>query len=241
MELLKKRFLVQQERLLSLDVVRGIAIVSMLLFHFTFDLNYFHIFEINIRTEWFWRIYRWIGLSLFLWVSGYALVMLHKRQVYWKKAFKRSGKLLLLALVISAVSVYLFPHSFIYFGALHFIAVATIIGLLFVHRPYIALLAALIILIGSYYGVITMHGLYATTREYLHLPRISQDLVPLVPWMAPLLLGIFSAHMRILPQIKEGPFIKHILFLGRHSLLIYMVHQPIFFGILSLTIWIFGF
>ena len=237
--MLKKRYVKSSKRLLALDVARGVAIVSMLIFHFTFDLNYFHIFEINIRTEWFWRIYRWMGLSLFVWVAGYALVLLHKESVKWKKALKRSLKLALLALVITAVSLYLFPKSFIYFGALHFFSVATLLGLFFVHRPYVALITALLILLGSYLGYVNMHGLYHVSKDLLHLPRISQDLVPLIPWMAPLLLGIFSAHINLLPDIKETQFVKSMLFLGRHSLVIYMVHQPIFFALLSLFVWLF--
>ncbi len=221
-----------KERLVGLDFFRGLAIILMMMFHLSFDLNYFHIIQIDIYRGDFWKYARWIIVSMFLLAVGYSLYLSYHEKILWSKVLKRVRLLALYALLISLVTYFIFPTSWIYFGVLHFILVASLLGLLFVRQPWIALATSIVILVGTYAGWLSTSWLYEWLKPILFLPRHAEDLVPLFPWFALVLLGIFLGSRGIIGKMPTVRPVKEIAFLGRHSLVIYMVHQPLFFGVL---------
>jgi uncharacterized membrane protein len=64
----------------------------------------------------------------------------------------------------------------------------------------------------------------------------TEDLVTIFPWFAIVLIGIFIVAMgcHLSPHLKANFISNKIAFLGRHSLIIYMIHQPILFGAILL-------
>ena len=223
------------QRLLGLDLFRGVAIILMMLFHLSFDLNHFRFIEIDIYGGMFWKYARWVIVSMFLLAVGYSLYLAYNEKIIWEKVFKRLRTLTLYAVLISVVTYFIFPTSWIYFGVLHFILLASLLGLLFVRIPWIALLTSVIIFAGSFFGWLHTVWLYKFLQPLLMLPRHAEDLVPLFPWFGCVLLGIFLASKNVIPQVPSIKVIQKIAFLGRHSLIIYMVHQPLFFGVLLLV------
>jgi len=219
-------------RLYWLDTWRGITVLAMMLFHFSYDLHYFQLVSIDIYRGDFWRISRYAIVSSFLVLVGISLYLAHTPTIQWRKLAKRVAILGLLALVVTLVSMQLFPKRWIYFGVLHFIGVASIVGVFFVKIPWVALAIGILIVVGYIYDFVSMGWLYTWAQPLLGLPRFTEDLVSMVPWMGAVLIGIGIA--RFLPQGPSQPlrYANAFDFLGRHALIVYMVHQPILFALL---------
>ena len=114
-----------------IDMLRGFAIVLMFVFHFSFDLNYFGVVSIQFLEETFWLNFRRFIVSLFLLLVGISLHLATRKGIRWRPWSRRMALLLVYAGLVSLGSWMMFPETFIYFGILHFIALASILGLLF--------------------------------------------------------------------------------------------------------------
>ena len=224
-------------RLHSLDIFRGVAIFLMIIFHFSYDLNYFGYISINLNREPFWLVFRFLIVSMFLFSVGMSLKLTHYEKIHWDKVKKRSVILLGTSLLISLVSYFQFPQTWVYFGILHFIFVASLLGLAFLSRPSLAWIVGVIILLLSAFGYLKFHELFIYLKPLLHLPKNTQDFVPLFPWFAVVLLGISFVHFGFEKKIILYPkykITKILSFLGRHALIVYLVHSPVLFGVFSL-------
>lgn len=228
-----------KERVIGLDVFRGIAIVLMIIYHFYYDLHYFNYLELNF-SHIYWRLFRYTIISCFLLSVGMSLVMTHATGIVWYKIRKRSLILGFSALAVSVVSYQIFPHSWIYFGILHFIWLASIVGLAFLNRPYLSLLLAIVILAGTKIGVLEMPWLFDYLQVPLSLPAKTEDLIRFFPWFSMVLIGLYLAKLNIHQRLFNhklwgGNYWLAFSFLGRYSLLTYLIHQPILFALFFLV------
>jgi len=223
------------KRYLEVDFIRGIALLLMVAFHLSFDLNYFHYIDIDIRHGLDWRYFRYLILTLFIGTVGVSLVLANQEHINYKKISLRASKLLLASIIISIASYIMNPSMWIYFGVIHFIFVGSLIGILFIRQAYLSLVLGLIIIALFNLELINMHWLYNYFKAPLYLPRYTEDLVQFVPWFALILIGIFIGTKRWFDfNLQESRVVNPIVFLGRNALVIYLVHQPILFGIFEL-------
>jgi len=223
-------------RYLQLDFIRGFAIILMVIFHLSFDLNNFHFISIDIYNHHsrFWFYFRMFIVTLFMLSVGISLALVNEKSIDTKKSLKRFVTLAFASLAITIASFITFPHSWIYFGVIHFVAVASVVALAFVKFEWLALLVGLTIVLLFNTNTIDMHWLYEALAPLLHLPRFTEDLVPFTPWFGVVLLGVFIGKKRLfLFPLVENKLTQSIGYLGRHSLAIYLIHQPIFFGIIA--------
>jgi uncharacterized membrane protein len=170
-----------------------------------------------------------------------SLVLASEHGINQRRYFKRLGLLVVFALAITINSYFMFPGRTIVFGILHLIAFASVAGLVFVRRPVVSLVVG-IGLIGlnlvyqhRFFDQAWIHWLGLMT----HRPA-TEDYVPVIPWFGVVLIGIFLGHL--LQRRAALQFVRtfHIqatparglALAGRHSLLIYMLHQPVLFGML---------
>ena len=228
-------------RYLQLDFIRGIAILLMIVFHLCFDLNNFHFINIDIyhRVDRDWFYFRMIILTLFIVCVGISLALANEEKIDMQKVKKRFIQLSFFSVLITVASYITFPQTWIYFGVLHFITVASLMALIFVRHEWIALIFAVLIIVLFNLNIINMHWLYELTREVLHLPVKTEDLVPLTPWFGVVLIGIFIGKKRLfLFPLSSNRFTKFIGLLGKHSLIIYLLHQPLLFGMIFGADWI---
>lgn len=220
-----------KHRYLFLDSLRGVAIILMAIFHFSYDLAHYQLVQIDFTRDFFWYWFARLIAFLFIFCMGVSLPLAHRKKVNWKKLKVRLLKLGLCAAAVSLVTYIMFPKGWIYFGVLHYMFVASVLGLFFVARPKLSLLAGITML--------TVHfTLWGTIGEYTVIPLSdwlqvrSSDYIPLYPWFAITCLGIFAFqhnfHRILLP---DWPLFRAFALLGRHSLLLYMIHQPILFGV----------
>lgn len=222
---------ISSQRYFSLDIIRGIAIVLMVVFHFSFDLNNFKFIDINIYNSSFWHYFRFVIVSMFLLCVGISLYLSNKNGINFSKIKKRFFILILASLAISLSTYVTFPNSWIYFGILHFIAFVSVVGLFFVFIPTLSLLLGLFIIIGWNLNILDMHWLFDVLHEFVNLPARTEDSVPLTPWFGVVLLGIYIGYKGFFNfKVVENRVTKKIAFLGRHSLVIYLIHQPILFS-----------
>ncbi|AUN98577.1 DUF1624 domain-containing protein [Bacteriovorax stolpii] len=218
-----------KNRSLFLDVLRGFTVVLMIIFHFSFDLDYFGLVSFDIVHHPFWYFFPRLIVFLFLFAVGVALTLAHREGIKWKPFFKRLLLIVFWAVVISAVTYKFFPNNWIYFGTLHSIAVVSVMSLPFLKRPREALIIGLCLFIPS----ITMDK----TIPWIQLPHSSWDYISPFPWVGASLLGIFAAHKGIQRiEFPQNSLVKSLNYLGKHSLFVYLIHQPILFGILMLVV-----
>lgn len=232
----------KQGRFQILDIARGTAVMLMVGFHFCYDLNYFHLIDINIKEDSLWVGLRGFIVTLFIFIAGISLYFSSGQQTGFKAYLKKQKWLVLSIFLISLFTYPLFPQSWIYFGVLHFILVARILGYILKDFYRLNLVLGLII-IGAGSGLqneifnpkwINWIG-FAAQKPY------TEDYVPVFPWMGVFLLGMFTSRFLFnssnqfkIKTAAYSDFPSRILsFAGRNSLAIYMIHQPVLMGIIA--------
>ena len=222
-------------RLLWVDVVRGIAIVLMIIFHFCYDLRYFGYVDWSIPNGPGWRPFRYIILSLFIFTLGLSLSLAHAARINTRAFGKRLLQIFGAATAVTLMSLFLFPKAWIYFGILHFMLVASLLGLPLVSRPRLALLIGCSLLIGYWLGLFNSQWPFILWDQWL--PQQTEDFVPLFPWLGVMYLGIAAMAFIRMAAIKKRrwdlpnrPAIGALQIIGQHGLLIYLAHQPLLFA-----------
>lgn len=238
-------------RLWPLDALRGLAMINMVAYHAMFDWVY----VFGQTSSWYditatgchvWQQY--ICWS-FLLLAGYSFT-LSRRPL--KNGLIVAG----CAVVLTVVTVGFLPSESIWFGVLHLVGCAILLccaarPLLEKIPPAAGLVVSAVVfaltnqLPSGYLGFEGLRlcrvpgALYAPNLFWLGLPDLtkfsSADYFPLLPWLFLFLCGYFVGRMR--PPIPRGTApagLKPLCFLGRHSLLVYMLHQPVVFGALWL-------
>jgi uncharacterized membrane protein len=210
-------------RSLVIDAIRGLTIILMIFFHFSFDLFNFGILKIDIIHEPFWYALPRLIVFLFLFAVGMSLTLAHQDKIHWAVFWKRFFKISFFALLISVVTYILFPENWIFFGTLHAIAFISVMSLPFLKKPHTSLALALLLFIPSIF--------FDKNIPWLSMAHPSWDYIAPFPWLGASLLGIFAAHKGMhLWNIPNNKFVRFLNYLGRHSLMIYLIHQPLLFG-----------
>lgn len=206
-----------------IDVLRGLTIVLMIFFHLSFDLNNFGFLSIDILHAPFWYLLPRIIVFLFLFAVGMSLTLAHQELIYWKSFWKRFLKIASYALLISLVTYFMFPDNWIYFGTLHAIALISLLTLPFLKKPMLSLLIAFLLFIPSIF--------FDLNLPWIQLAHQSWDYISPFPWVGASLLGIFAVHKKLHRlELPNNAFVTSLNYLGKHSLFIYLIHQPILFG-----------
>lgn len=216
-----------KKRIPEFDALRGIAILGMFVFHFAYDLNFLGYVELNMY-EGFWLILARVAQFLFLGLVG---VSIHLSSRSWGQQCWRALKLFAVALCVSAVTWFVFKEGFIRFGVLHFIAFAIPLVALFKGRLWLSSSVFLFGLVLWQQGVLI--GQIAFLGGFLSSPL---DYFAPFPWillpLGGLLVGeiLYAKKQRtLLSKLGQVP---GLLWLGQHSLVLYLVHQPVFYSLL---------
>ncbi len=228
----------QAPRIAMLDLLRGIALIAMAIFHLSWDLEFFHYLEPGTVSSPGMTVFARSIAASFLFLAGFSLFLGHFPQVRFRPFWKRFAMLAASAAAISAVTYYVMPGEFIFFGILHSIATASLIGLIFLRLPWPV---ALVVAMASIAAPLTLRAdLFNTPGLWwvglsTRIPR-SNDYVPLLPWLGPFLLGLSAAKVfhrqSWLERLSHIALPQNRLILtltkaGRNSLVFYLVHQPV--------------
>ena len=239
-----------ESRLWEIDSARGVAILMMIIFHTVFDLSFFAIFPVDAATG-FWRYFAYATATLFLLIVGVSLVISHDRTALKvsgfplaKKFVLRGAGIFVLGLLVTLATWLYLPQGFVIFGILHLIGVSVMLSPLF-FRLKVWNIPAGIFCIFTGWFVVSRISLPSPSVLLLplgiHGPSFwSVDYTPLFPWLGVVLIGmgvgafLYSGGIRHF-ALKSLPdlFIRPLSFLGRHSLVIYLVHQPVIILLLA--------
>lgn len=221
-----------------IDLARGGALVAMAVYHFSWDLEFFGYLDPGTAgtgpLKWFARAIA----SSFLLLVGVSLVLAHGRGIRWQGFGRRLAKVAAAALAITVATFFFTPNAFVFFGILHHIAFASVFGLFFLRLPAPALLVAAVAWFSvQFWGKsFLFDASWLTWLGLSPLPPRSNDFVPVFPWFSAVLLGMAAGRLITETSAKDklrahppGSNIasRVLRFLGRHSLVTYLVHQPI--------------
>ncbi|MEJ2045421.1 MAG: heparan-alpha-glucosaminide N-acetyltransferase [Reinekea sp.] len=220
-------------RIHLIDQMRGIAIILMAVFHFSYDLSAFHFITFSMHGSFFpW--FRFVIVTLFFLSVGAGLYLAHTPIFQSKNFWLRELKIAAGAVFITLSTFVMYPRTWVWFGVLHFIALASLIAVPFIRFPKAALITGIcIFLLFNLTDWFNLHFLWQTLRQPLHLPPGTQDLTRLIPWLGMVLIGIYFGHVRGfgIKRIPLGILNKPVDFLSKHSLIFYIVHQAPLFGL----------
>jgi len=229
-------------RLDRLDLWRGLAMVWMACFHFSFDLNQYHfIAPQDFYADPFWTQQRSCIVSMFLIGAGAGQAVAVDAGQTWRRFWRRWAQVAGCALLVSIGSWAMFPASFISFGVLHAIALLLIVVRFTTSwgawRWPLGLVAILLPLVVAdpFFDTRWTNWIGLTT----HKP-VTEDYAPILPWLGVVWWGSAAAEWILArrPLLFQGrlPGAAHPLaVLGRWSLSFYMLHQPVLIGLLWLA------
>lgn len=225
-------------RVQIIDQGRTVALIGMVVFHFARDLEMFGIWPSGTTSTGMWYYLARLIAGTFLFLAGVSLVLGHRNAINWRAFWIRFAKILSAAALVSGVTYIGFPGVFIYFGILHSIALCSLVGLVFLRLPALAAALAAV-------GVLAIHqyAFYPLSSPWWGFTglsasvRPSLDYVPLVPWLAPFLAGLAAGKLWTPRATAPGTLQSVLGWAGRHSLAVYLVHQPILFG--AIWLWVF--
>lgn len=231
----------QAPRVEGLDALRGVAILAMVVYHFCFDLRYFGVARWDFEHDIRWLAARTLILSSFLLIAGISAALARRdpaADARWPRHVAVIGGA---ALLVTAASAMMFPRSFIWFGVLHAIALSLLLARPLIDRPRAAVAAAVIVIAAG----VMLSSQHFDNRMlgwlgFMTGKPMTEDYVPLFPWSGVLFLGIAAGHALVasnfamLAPLARMP--RALRFLGRHSLAVYLVHQPLLLGGLGLAV-----
>jgi uncharacterized membrane protein len=242
------------ERFWEIDALRGIAIIMMVVYHVLFDLVFFNIVWLDLSSLLVLVFLYPIG-TLFLLLVGLSLTLSYSKVQYtlspgslFRKYFTRGVMVFCFGLLITLVT-WIYPHDgFIVFGVLHCIGLSIILAYPFLRTRTPALFFGIFCIIC---GILLQNTFSIDFPWLLWLGVVPSqfytlDYFPLLPWFGVVLVGVFLGNSFYKNNTRTFPLYDHPRFtvvhllclLGRHSLLIYLLHQLIIVGLLYL---LFGF
>ena len=241
------------KRFIEIDMLRGLALILMIFGHVLWDLDYFGIAPINNGL---YSMLQRIVPPLFFLLVGLSLIVTRKKiedkslevqNNYYLHLVLRGLKIFSFGMIITIGTLIFIPEKVVLFGVLHCIGLSIVISAPFLkYRNYNLLFATIILFLGTIFAHYHISApTYAHLLVGLHqvdLWRYTLDYFPMIPWFGFILLGIvvgdwlYSGDERRfkMPDLSRYRPVKIFQWFGRHSLVIYLLHQPIIAGALTL-------
>ncbi len=243
---------VPKKRIWEIDLLRALAVLGMIYFHFFYALNYMKI-ENSPLFDGGWETFGNTIRNTFFIVVGIGMALSIQRyntnqkpyKNYYLKELKKAGILILIGLAITWISLQFTPDQIIRFGVLSFIGSSVILLLPFIRYGILTAIFTIIILwIENQYGEIWSNkSLWSYILGFYPGYWPSLDYFPIVPWLASVSGGATLAHIIFKNGLRRYPFFEApkvlhpILWIGKKALIIYLLHLPITIGV----IWILHF
>lgn len=233
---------VKPPRLERVDFFRGLALIGVMAYHLSWDLRYYQFVLWPIDTDLGWIIFQKALVSAFVGLSGFSLWLAHGLGISWRRFWRRWFVLFGAAILVTVATFVAYPEAFVYFGVLHALALFALMGLVFLRLPPVLNLAigAVIVALGAGLQDPLFNQKVFSWLGFWVVPPYTNDLVPVFPWFGVFLIGMGLGHHLSVPapraplagMVPGGRIGRGVKWLGRHSLLIYLVHQPLFLAVM---------
>ncbi|MGL4729636.1 MAG: heparan-alpha-glucosaminide N-acetyltransferase [Bosea sp. (in: a-proteobacteria)] len=233
-----------------IDVLRGVAILAMIIFHGAWDLSQADLIATDISTHQGWQNFARTIAASFLTLVGISLVLGHGQSHgkpqglggFRRDAFLRRWALVAgAALLVSLGTWFAIPDAWIFFGILHNIALSSLLAIPFLALPWIvvATVAVLVLALPFLIRSPLFDPQWLIWTGLAERVPDTVDFVPLFPWFGCVLMGMALARLgqdwleRLNWQASNPPA-SWLKSAGQHSLAIYLIHQPVLIG----SIWL---
>ena len=236
----------KEQRFWEVDATRGVAIAMMVVYHLVYDLDNFGGYGIE-STSGFWAYFADATASAFLLLVGISLAISYSRTgargaSLFGKYLRRGLRIFAYGMALTIVF-FVLGMGIVAFGILHLIGVSIILAYpLLRYRLPNLFLGILVFAVGAYMMAQDVSSEspwllpFGVVPENLFMP----DYRPLLPWFGVVLLGLFAGNVlygggkRPALVAKRAPAVaRPLLPLGRNSLFIYLIHQPILIALLA--------
>ena len=225
-----------------IDAVRGIAIIAMIGFHFTWDLGFFQLIPYDIAFTPEGRLLSHLIAGTFLFLVGFSISLAHRNGLDARGFLIRFAKIAGAAVLVSLGTFFAMPEDWIFFGVLHCIALSSLLALPFLRAPLLLVGVLALLALGA--PSVINHPLFDQPALFWLglnkvLPR-TNDYVPLFPWVGVVLSGLLAGRLTLaMPHLASraarslnGTVSRSLARLGRYALPIYLLHQPVLMALL---------
>lgn len=219
--------------------MRGSALVGMVAYHGAWDLHAFGLLDADPNASPAWRIFGNGIAGLFLALSGFGLSLSGRQDASLRRTGLRLGRIAVAAVLVTVATRLAVPAAPIWFGILHCMVVTNAVALALRSLPTLAVLAAAAV---AWAAPSLLRGTVGAGWNWTGLSMLEPatlDFRPVLPWLAPVLLGMVLGRSAVAewqwPGRKARPIAWPLTWAGRHSLLVYLLHQPLLLGALVLA------
>ncbi len=218
-----------------IDIARGILFFNMFFYHSMLFATQYRVIQTTIPNSIGWEIYQKLIAGSFFFLVGISLYFTNQHNITLKKITMRMIELIGSALIVTIVSIFLYPNSIIIFGILHSIALSYLLALyiLKIKIPYkfITILGIIIIIIGIYYrSQLFDNPILVWTGLGIHVAP-AFDYQPIFPWFGVVLIGLglgkYIANFSQKIAISQNKTTLLLTLVGKHTLFLYLAHVPI--------------
>ena len=220
-------------RILEIDALRGVAIILMVIFHIIVDLTDFYGYHFQYLSG-FWYYEGKAAAILFMLLAGVS-------SSFSRSAVRHGLELLAWGMVLTAVTWLFAPAMYIRFGILHFLGTSLLTWPLLkkLQPRALLLVAAGAVAPGGYVAELTGSTIWLLPFGVMPANFASMDYYPLFPWYGVFVMGAAAGKTLYAQQTSLFPALtppRWLVWLGRRSLAIYLLHQPLILGMLYLVL-----
>jgi uncharacterized membrane protein len=232
-------------RFWEVDAARGVAMVMVVLYHLVYDLDDFGGYDIE-STSGFWAYFADASAFAFVFLVGISLAISFSRKRgaggrgwdLFGKYLRRGSRIFAYGMLVTFAFLAL-GYGYVIFGILHLIGASIALAYPFMRLRFLnAVLGLAAIAAGAYlqaerFVVGGVAGVLLAPLGVVPENLFMPDYRPLLPWFGVVLLGLFFGNVVYLVWRKKSPPSRApraaapLAFLGRHTLLIYLIHQPV--------------
>ncbi|AHF05704.1 heparan-alpha-glucosaminide N-acetyltransferase [Desulfitobacterium metallireducens] len=218
-------------RIPEIDLLRALALILMILYHFIYDLDFFTSAPVQVDS-WYWFVEGKISAVLFIFLAGVSSGFSHH-------PFRNAVKILSWALIITLLTYIAMPESYIRFGILHFLGVMALL------YPFLQKRSTAFL---SFYSLFALILGFVLSNTYISGPWLlplgvyypgfsTIDIYPFFPYSGVSALGILFYRFKYVSSDLQASYSLPSIIekMSKHSLLIYLIHQPILLSILFLV------
>ena len=231
-----------KKRIWELDAFRGLCILGMLVVHFVYDLTSLYRLVDWKLPAYFKFVQQWGGV-LFLLISGISVTL-------GRRSVKRGLIVVLCGMLCTLVTVGMYHLGLadkgiiIYFGVLHCLGTCMLVWPLVKKLPVWALAILGVALVAAGFWTETLPPVdfpWLVPLNVVNNGFSSSDFFPLLPNLGFFLLGavlgktVYKSKESLLPKVNSrNPILYFLQLCGKHSLWIYLLHQPVLSGVCML-------
>lgn len=240
----------QKVRLAFIDELRGLMMLFVCLYHFGYDLNMIF----GVPMDWFWADWpvqggRDCAAGMMMAISGFSCTLSSSNMRRGRRTFG-------IALLLSVLTFLFMPSERILFGVLHYYGVCMMLWAVldrYVKKAPAKAGVVLSLMLFAFFRFLPQGDLLLPFAGRIRLPEVlyrnrwlfwlgfphsgffSADYYPILPWGMLFLAGGFTGVW-----LKEAGFpqwlyqnrSRFLAFVGRRTMAIYLLHQPVLISIL---------